>query len=121
MESFDATGQWRTHYRVKKPHRGTFQYRLEGYYKIGSEVDASGEIDAQTFDDVFGLKKVLLSDPAKIAYNFAKKFFEYVERHPPNLKQRLRLMEMISANPEDLRMNDLVRQVLAFTLTASPQ
>ena len=30
LESFDATGQWRTQYRVKLPHRGTFQYRPKG-------------------------------------------------------------------------------------------
>ena len=26
----DATGQWRTQYRVKLPHCGTFQYRPKG-------------------------------------------------------------------------------------------
>ena len=117
LESFDATGQWRSRYRIKKPHKGTFQYRLGGYYTIGSEVDASGEIDAQTFDDVSGLKKVLLSDPSKIAYNFAKKFFEYAKGHSPSLQQRLHLMQMISEHSEDVRLRDLVTQVLAYTLT----
>ena len=27
LESFDATGQWRERYRVKKPHKATFVYR----------------------------------------------------------------------------------------------
>ena len=45
LESFDATGQWRTKYRVELPHRGTFQYRLQGYYKLAGTVDASGEVD----------------------------------------------------------------------------
>ena len=117
LENFDATGQWRSRYRVKKPHKGTFQYRLDGYYRIGGGVDASGEIDAQAFNDVFGLKKVLLSDPSKIAYNFAKKFFEYATGHPPNLQQRLHLMQMISEHSETVRLRDLVTQVLAYTLT----
>ena len=120
LENFDATGQWRSQYRVKKPHKGTFQYRLDGYYRIGGEVDASGEIDAQTFDDVFGLKKVLLSDPSKIAYNFAKKFFEYAKGHSPNLQQRLHLMQMISQDSKEVRLRDLVTQVLAYTLTEDP-
>jgi hypothetical protein len=117
LESFDATGQWRTRYRVKKVHKSTFQYRRDGYFTMGSEVDASGEIDAQAFDDVFGLKKVLLSDTSKIAYNFAKKFFEYAEGYPPSLNQRLKLMEMISANSEGIGMKDLVTEVLVYTFT----
>ena len=51
LESFDATGGWRERYRIKQPHRGTFQYRLQGYYQLGSEVDASGEIEEEEFDD----------------------------------------------------------------------
>ncbi|MFP6872425.1 MAG: DUF1588 domain-containing protein, partial [Verrucomicrobiales bacterium] len=43
LESFDATGQWRTRYRIKKPHGGTFQYRPKGYYNLAGEVDSSGE------------------------------------------------------------------------------
>ncbi|MCP4846558.1 MAG: DUF1588 domain-containing protein, partial [Verrucomicrobiaceae bacterium] len=69
LENFDATGQWRTRYRVKKPHGGTFQYKPKGYYNLSGEVDASGEINGAGFEDVFGLKKILLSDHRKIAYN----------------------------------------------------
>ena len=118
LESFDATGQWRTKYRVKQAHKGTFQYRLQGYYQIGAEVDASGEIGRTKFDDVFGLKKILLSDHRKIAYNFAKKFFEYANGYQPNLKQRLDLFELIPEKPEDARMKELVTNVLVYSLAA---
>ena len=67
LEGFDATGQYRTKYRVRKPHRGTFLFRLQGYYQLGKSVDTSGEIDQDQFEDVFGLKKILLSDHRKIA------------------------------------------------------
>ena len=117
LEGFDATGQWRTKYRIKQPHRGTFQYRLEGYYKIGAEVDASGEIDRNKFEDVFGLKRVLLSDHRKIAYNFAKKFFEYANGYQPSLEQRLDLLDLIDEKPEDCRMKDLVIDVLMYSVT----
>ena len=116
LESFDATGQWRTRYRVKQPHRGTFQYRLKGYYNVGAEVDASGEVGQSKFDDVFGLKKVLLSDHRKIAYNFAKKFFEYANGYQPSLQQRLDLLERIPVEPQDARMKDLVIETLAYSL-----
>lgn len=117
LENFDATGQWRTKYRMKTAHKGTFQYRPQGYFRIGGEVDASGEIDQSTFDDVFGLKKVLLSDHRKIAYNFAKKFFEYANGYKPGLKQRLDLLSSIEDKPEDCRMKDLITDVLVYSLT----
>ncbi|MGI9239778.1 MAG: DUF1588 domain-containing protein, partial [Verrucomicrobiales bacterium] len=116
LESFDATGQWRTRYRIKQPHKGTFLYRLEGYYQLGSGVEASGEIGRDKFDDVFGLKKILLSDHRKIAYNFAKKFFEYANGYQPDLNQRLDLWEMIPEDSEDARMRDLVAGVLVYSL-----
>jgi hypothetical protein len=74
LESFDATGGWRDQYRVKQAHRSTFQYRPQGYFKKGAPVDASGEIDDASFQDIFGLKKVLLSNERKLAYNYGKKF-----------------------------------------------
>ena len=120
LESFDASGQWRTNYLIKQPHGGTFQYRPSGYFKVGAEVDASGEIDRKKFDDVFGLKKVLLSEHRKIAYNFAKKFFEYANGYQPSLKQRLDLLDMIDEKPEDCRMKDLVTEVLVYSVAKDP-
>ena len=121
LESFDATGQWRNRYRVKKAHNATFIYRWDGYYNMGGEVDASGEIDDREFDDVFGLKKILLSDPRKIAYNFAKKFFEYANGYKPSLKQRRELFERIPAAPKDCLLKDLITEVLIVSLTEDQQ
>lgn len=115
LESFDSTGRWRDKYRVETPHRGTFQFRLTGYYRLTSVVDAAGEIDGREFSDVFGLKKLLLTDNRKIAYNLAKKLFEYVNGYEPDLKQRLALLAMI--DPNDCRMKDLMTDVLVYSLT----
>lgn len=121
LESFDATGEWRTQYKVKQPHRGTFQYRLKGYFQNGAKVDASGEIDNHTFDDIFGLKKYLLSNQRKIAYNFAKKFFEYANGYKPNLNQRLHLWDFIDKQPGNDNMKTLVTEVLIHSLTQQEQ
>ena len=121
LESFDATGQRRTNYRVKLPHRGTFQYRPQGYFKLAGEVDAAGEIDKDRFEDVFGLKKILLSEHKKVAYNFSKKFFEYANGYKPNLTQRLHLHAMIPDNAEECRMKDLIVKVLAYSLEGKPK
>ena len=117
LESFDATGQWRTRYRVEKPHKRTFTYRIGGFYSEAGQVDASGEIDDTEFDDIFGLKNFLLSDHRKIAYNFAKKFFEYSNGYQPSLRQRLDLFEQIPTNAQDCGMKDLVADVLIYSLT----
>ena len=116
LESFDATGGWRTKYRVEKPHRRTFQFRLDGYYNLAQEVDASGEIGSQKFEDIFGLKKVLLLDHEKVAYNFAKKFFEYASGCKPTLKQRIDLFNLIENDPDDCRVRDLIKKVVAYSL-----
>jgi len=117
LENFDSTGQWRVKYRVEKPHRGTFQFRLEGYFLEGGEVDSSGEISDRHFDDSLGLKKLLLSDHRRVGYNFAKKFFEYANGYAPNLTQRLALLAMIAEKPDRCRMKDVVTNVLVYSLS----
>ena len=121
LESFDATGQWRTKYRVKNPHGGTFQYRPQGYYDLAGKVDASGEIGKVEFADIFGLKKILLSNHKKIAYNFIKKFFEYANGYKPNLRQRLHLFAMIPENARECRMKDLITKTLVYSLTGAQE
>ena len=117
LENFDSTGQWRTNYRVKLPHQGTFQFRLKGYYKLADEVDASGEIGNKKFADVFSFKKILLSERKKVAYNFSKKFFEYASGYKPNLRQRIKLHSMISDENQGSRMKDLITKVLVYSLS----
>ena len=116
LENFDATGHWRTRYRVKKPHGGTFQYRPKGYYNLAGNVDSSGEINGANFQGVFGLKQILLSDHRKIAYNFIKKFFEYANGYKPDLAQRLHLYAMIPDKPDQCRMKDLITKTLVYSL-----
>ncbi|MDC0264784.1 DUF1588 domain-containing protein [Verrucomicrobia bacterium] len=116
LENFDATGQWRTQYRVKKEHNATFQYRPQGYFSLGSRVDASGEIGEFAFNDIFGLKEILLSEHRKIAYNFAKKFFEYANGHAPDLRQRIDLLKMIPENTDDCGMRSLISDVVVYSL-----
>ncbi|MBT7740313.1 MAG: DUF1588 domain-containing protein [Opitutae bacterium] len=121
LESFDATGQWREQYRVKKRHGGTFQYRPIGYFSLGGKVDSSGEIENEKFSDIFGLKKILLSDHKKIAYNFVKKFFEYANGYKPNLAQRLDLFAMIPEQPEQCRMKDLITKTLVYSMESQSE
>ena len=116
LESFDATGQWRSDYKVMKPHKGTFQYRPQGYFRIADAVDPSGELDGNEFVDILEFKEILLSDHKKIAYNFVKKVFEYAKGCQPTLSQRLVLFAMIPEQADECRMKDLVIETLVFCL-----
>lgn len=116
LENFDATGQWRTRYRVKTRHNATFQYRPQGYFKMTGTVDASGDIDGTVFTDINGLKKIMLADHKRVAYNFAKKYFEYASGSKPDLAQRLHLYNMIPNQAETCRLKDLIRDVLVYVI-----
>ncbi len=119
LESFDAVGEWRQRYKIKLPHSGTFQYRPQGYFKMGSQVDSSGEISGEAFTDIFGLKKVLLTNKKKIAYTFARKYFEYVNGIEPTLSQRLHLWNFLEKEPGRERLKDLITEVLVYSLRES--
>jgi hypothetical protein len=116
LESFDATGQWRDQYRVKTPHKNTFTYRRNGYFKLTADVDPSGSIGKEDFANVFGFKKILRKDHKKIAYNFIKKFFEYANGYQPDLRQRLDLYSMIPDDPKKCKIRDLLISTLDYSL-----
>ena len=119
LENFDATGGWRGNYQIKQAHRSTFTYRPQGYFKVGAWVDASGEIDGREFQDIHGLKKVLLADERKIAYHFAKTFFEYTNGDKATLAQRLHLWDFLGKDPANRRMRDLITEVLVLSLNGA--
>ena len=56
----------------QKTSQGNFVYRRSGYFELTGDVDPSGEVAKERFSDIIGLKKILLSDHKKIAYNFVK-------------------------------------------------
>lgn len=112
LESFDATGQWRDKYQIIQSHQSTFEYREAGFFNWGGVVDSSGEIDEHKFQDISGLKEFLLHGEQKIAYNFAKKFFEYANGYEPDLKQRLEIWNFIGKDPNNLRLKDLITKLL---------
>ena len=84
---------------------------------MGREVDSSGEIGGDKFGDIFGLKKHLLANERKIAYNFARKYFEYANGHEPTLAQRLHLWEFLGRAPGNRRLKTLVAEVIQYSLS----
>ena len=117
LESFDAAGQWRDHYQTLLPHRGTFQYRREGYFTRAGKVDTAAKIDGETITNIREFKRAMLLNHKPIAYNFMKKFFEYANGHPPDLRQRIQLFHTVPDRLNQCGLRDLIVEVLIQSLT----
>ncbi len=64
LENFDPIGHWRTNYSQGK--------------KTGPKIDAAGELpDGKSFQDVTGLKRILLSRQEQFAKMLAEKLLSY--------------------------------------------
>lgn len=117
LENYDPTGAWREKYRLARDTgEKTFAYRREGHYDIGKSVDASGSIDKVKFNDIDGLKKILISDHKKIAYNFLKNIFEYANGYKPSLAQRMDIYKMIPEHAKKCGLKKLIRVILIYSL-----
>ena len=114
LESFDATGQWRNQYKVMVPHPGTFQYRPQGYFKLGQSVDPSGILEELAFEGIGDLKKMLVADHKKVSYNLMKQYFEFVTGQSPTLEQRYELYQRIPDDRQAFGLKELVKRVLVF-------
>ena len=79
LENFDVIGGWRTRYRSLGEGEPTTG--LEGRnvgYLLAHPVDAAGRMaDGRKFDDVDGLRKLLLGDPNQIARNLIQQLLIY--------------------------------------------
>ena len=56
----------------------------------------------------------MLLDHKPVAYNFARKFFEFASGFKPDLAQRLDLYRMIPDDADACRMKDLLTRVLRY-------
>lgn len=64
LENFDPIGQWRTHYPMGK--------------KQGPKIDPAGELpDGKSFEDITGLKKILLTRQDQFAKMLTEKLLAY--------------------------------------------
>ena len=96
----------------RKPHSGTFTYRLDGYRRILGRVDTTCEIDGEKFDDLNQWKNHLTQNHHRLSYNFARQFYHFVNGREPDLRQNLRLLDVIDATQGVCRIRDLMCEVL---------
>lgn len=81
LESFDVIGGWRERYRSLEngdPVNKTFKNDRPVRYRLGPEVDPSGvAASGEEFDDIHGLRTILLTQQEQLARNLAERFLVY--------------------------------------------
>lgn len=82
LESFDVIGRWRDRYRTKELGDSVDLKVGEGHYgvsyKLGLPVDCAGQmVDGTPFQDVDGLKQILLKDERQLARNLLRRLTLY--------------------------------------------
>ena len=80
LENFDAIGGWRERYRGEKGDlsKKMFRGRRIWEYKLGPEVDASGELpDGRRFSDIDAFKRMLMERQEQVVRNLIQNLLAY--------------------------------------------
>ena len=127
LEAFDVIGGWRAGYRVLDPQKTTPEAKLEydmfGYrpdtppnvrYRIGAAVDASAELaDGRAFEDVHGLKRLLLGDTRQVARSLAEKLLIYATGARTSFADRREIERIVdAAEAHDYGARTILEQVV---------
>jgi hypothetical protein len=100
LENYDPIGQWRTHYPAGK--------------KQGPKIDAAGELpDGKSFEDITGLKKILLTRQDQFAKMLTEKLLAYACGRRIEALDRPQVDAILAAVvKDDLGLRSLVEQVV---------
>jgi hypothetical protein len=117
LESFDVMGAWRENYRslgAGEPITGVGHNGLRFRFKIGLEVDPSGELaDGRHFANVEELKQCLLQDPQQLAHNLVQRLVVYSTGAPIRFSDRPLIQQILARNVADgYRVRDLIHAVV---------
>ncbi|HYI92253.1 MAG TPA: DUF1592 domain-containing protein, partial [Bryobacteraceae bacterium] len=121
LESFDVVGSRRDRYRSieqGEPVKGFGKHGIAFAFRLSQPVDSSGMLaTGESFEDVIGLKKLLLKDERQIARNMIKQFVAYGTGAPVNFADRAEVERMLdAAEKERYGMRSLIQQVIGSRL-----
>jgi hypothetical protein len=142
LESFDAIGGWRDHYRLAgKPKNirvgqgkdaktveeptleivsETAAFRNRVKMRLGSPVDASGELTGgRTFRDINELRALLLKDEDALARNLVRQFLTYATGRAPRFGDRDEIEAILSkTKPSHHGLRTIIEHIVASPLFA---
>jgi mono/diheme cytochrome c family protein len=122
LENFDVLGGWRDHYRAldkgATPVKGIGKNGQRFVFHEGQPVDASGELPTgEKFQDVRGLKALLLQDQRQIARNLTRQLLIYATGAPVRFGDRAsveKILDRTAANQFGVR--SLIHEIVESEL-----
>ncbi len=121
LESFDVFGGWRDHYRALggAEHDPGFGKNGQPFtFHPGQPVDCSGDLaDGKHFEDVRGLKRVLLQDERQIARNLVQQLVTYSTGAPVKFGDRPKVEAILDrAKPGGYGVKSLIQAIIESQL-----
>lgn len=116
LESFDPIGGWRTHYRSlgegKQVNREVAGRRVR--YRIGPQVDASGElVDGTEFEGYVDFRNRLASDQRTLARTLTTKLLTFATGREIGFSDRETIKTIVDeAESQGFGVRDLIEQVV---------
>ncbi|MCA9089435.1 MAG: DUF1592 domain-containing protein, partial [Planctomycetaceae bacterium] len=128
LENFDIMGAWRDRYRslaVGEKVTGIDRAGHDFEYYISVDVDASSKLlDGRSFNDIEGLKQLLMDNPRRIARSLLEQFVVYSTGTPIRFSDRTELESILDdCAATGYRTRDLIHglvQSRMFTGTELP-
>ena len=121
LENFDVFGGWRDRYRSTQqgdPALGFGKDGLPFTFRKSQPVDVSGQLaGGEKFQDIIGLKALLLKDERQIARNMVRQFVAYGSGAPVSFGDRPEVERILDSSAADhFGMRTLIQQVVLSKL-----
>ncbi|MBI1352810.1 MAG: DUF1592 domain-containing protein [Acidobacteria bacterium] len=121
LEAFDVLGGFRGRYRSTEEGEPVEGIGKNGHvftFRASQPVDASGELDdGRRFDDVRGLKELLLDDERQIARNLVEQLIVYATGEPASFADRAEVERLVSSvEPSGYGVRSIVSAVVESEL-----
>ena len=101
LENFDVFGAWRDQYRSTEEGTAVKGLGKNGFdfaFRLSQPVDASGQLaDGEEFQDVVGLKRLLLKEDRQLARNMVRQFLVYSTGAPAGFGDRQEVERILDA------------------------
>jgi len=117
LENFDVVGAWRDRYRSTEegePVKGLGKNGFDFTFKLSQPVDASGKLaSGESFQDILGLKRLLLKNERPVARNMVTQFIAYATGAPAEFGDRAEVERILDAAERDrYGMRTIVQEIV---------
>jgi hypothetical protein len=118
LESFDATGRWRTHYRIIPESAADKLVKNAGsdvrYYEDGPVVDTHYQLpDGRKFRDIEDFKSLIVADSTQLARAMVEKLTTHLTGSAPQFADRVVIDAILAETRGDgYRLRDLIHGVI---------